>query len=102
MITVEFFEDKSGFEIRGHSGYKQSGSDIICASVSSAAYMTANTISEIIGSEIDAEEKSGYMKILIKDKNDRTDAIVDGLKLHLTELSKQYPKYVIIKKRISK
>lgn len=64
--------------------------------------MTANTISEIIGSEIDAEEKSGYMKILIKDKNDRTDAIVDGLKLHLTELSKQYPKYVIIKKRISK
>ena len=97
MITVKFFEDKSGFEIKGHSGYKKIGSDIICASVSSAAYMAANTISEVVGSEIFAEDKSGYMKILIKDKNDKTNLIVDGLKLHLTELSKQYPKFVIIK-----
>ncbi|WP_442974828.1 ribosomal-processing cysteine protease Prp, partial [Ruminococcus sp.] len=33
-----------GFEISGHSDYSEHGSDIICAAVSSAAYMAANTV----------------------------------------------------------
>ena len=36
-----------GFEISGHSDYSEEGSDIICAAVSSAAYMTANTLTAI-------------------------------------------------------
>lgn len=52
--------DLIGFRISGHSGFAESGSDIVCASISSAAYMAANTITDIINisAEVDVDEKT--------------------------------------------
>ena len=43
MITVRFFGKKPiyGFHITGHSDANPDGPEVICAGVSSAAYMTA-------------------------------------------------------------
>ena len=38
----------TGFDISGHAMFAESGSDIVCASVSSAAYMAANTVTAVI------------------------------------------------------
>ena len=49
MIKARFFTEDHllcGYEISGHSGSAESGQDVICAFVSSAAYMAANTLSE--------------------------------------------------------
>lgn len=35
-----------GFTVKGHSGYAESGNDIICAGVSSALMLTVNTITD--------------------------------------------------------
>ena len=67
------------------------GQDIICASVSSAAFMAANTITEIIGIPARAEVESGSMVFYPEEVNENTEAVLRGLELHLTELSKQYP-----------
>ena len=44
MIRAEFFADAQGtllgFSVTGHAGLAESGEDILCAAVSSAAYMT--------------------------------------------------------------
>ena len=73
MISVEFFTTESGeligFQIRGHAGGIQ-GQDIVCAAVSSAAYMTANTITEILhvdASVAVAEEGEMYLRIPRRD-----------------------------------
>ena len=54
MIFVRFLSEASGnlvgFVMEGHAGYADPGEDIVCAAVSSVAYMTANTITEIIKS----------------------------------------------------
>ena len=50
MVTVTFYRSGDllqGFKISGHSGYAQEGSDIVCAAVSSASLMVANTITDI-------------------------------------------------------
>lgn len=50
MTTVTFLKSDDiicGFEISGHSDFAEEGSDIVCAAISSAAYMTANTVTEI-------------------------------------------------------
>ena len=51
MIRADFFANADGallgFSVLGHSGLAQEGEDILCAAVSSAAYMTANTVLEI-------------------------------------------------------
>ncbi len=52
MIKVKFFKAENlvkGFEVSGHSGSAEKGKDVICAFVSSACLMTANTIPEVIG-----------------------------------------------------
>ena len=36
-----------GFTLRGHAGAGVSGTDVVCAAISSAAYLAANTITEI-------------------------------------------------------
>ena len=52
MIFAEFFIKNSayvGFKFKGHAGYDDFGNDIVCASVSSAVQLTANTITEFFG-----------------------------------------------------
>ena len=94
MINICFIKDENlivGFEIKGHSGYSDEGSDIVCASVSSAAYMTANTITEILGLSADISVDEGYMMMKLTSQNAlKAQDILRGFELHVTELSKQY------------
>ena len=94
MIRVKFLvgnRQLAGFEIKGHADFADIGEDIVCASVSSAAFMAANTVTEIIGADADAAESDGAMTFLVKKPCERTETVLKGLELHLTELSKQYP-----------
>ena len=95
MTKVVFFADKSGiygFQISGHSTESCNDAEgkIVCSAVSSAAYMAANTVSEIIGDKVDAEVSDGFMRILVKDISESSKSVLEGLKLHISELSKQY------------
>ncbi len=94
MIRVKFLvgnRQLAGFEIRGHADFADIGEDIVCASVSSAAFMAANTITEIIGAKAEANADNGAMSLTVKEPCERTGTVLKGLELHLTELSKQYP-----------
>lgn len=97
MIKARFFTEGdflTGFEIKGHSGYSEAGSDIICAAVSSAAYMAANTITEIIGLQADITlNDDGFLKLVIKPEG-QSQTILRGLKLHLEALSQEYPENI--------
>ena len=99
MIKVRFLignKQLQGFEISGHAGYAESGKDIICASVSSAVYMAANTITDVICADADAVDGDGRMTVTLNQANEQAQAVLRGLELHLTELSKQYPENIKI------
>ena len=99
MIRVKFLvgnRQLQGFEISGHAMYAESGKDIICASVSSAAYMAANTITDVIRADADASAGDGTMSVTLNQPNEQAQAVLRGLELHLTELSKQYPENIKI------
>ena len=99
MIKVRFSVGNGqlkGFEISGHAMFAESGKDIICASVSSAAYMAANTITDVIGANADAKAGDGAMSLSLNQPDERSQAVLKGLELHLTELSKQYPQNIRI------
>ena len=94
MIRVRFLvgnRQLKGFQIIGHSGFAETGEDIVCASVSSAAYMAANTVTDIIGANADVSVSDAEMMLIINEPCERTETVLKGLELHLTELSKQYP-----------
>ena len=94
MTRVKFLIGNNrlhGFEISGHSMFAPEGQDIVCAAVSSAALMAANTITDVIGTPAKAEAESGSMIFYLSETNEKTEAILRGFELHLKELSKQYP-----------
>ena len=63
---------------------------LVCSAVSSAAYMTANTITEIIGDNADIEVDDGKMILKVENPSDKTRAILEGFKLHIQQLHEQY------------
>lgn len=95
MIKAIFFNQGdllTGFEVEGHGGGEE-GTDIVCAAVSSAVYMTANTVTEILSVDADIKVEDGYLYFKVQPLSE-TQAILKGLQLHLISLSKDYPKNI--------
>lgn len=98
MSKVKFFVTNSclsGFSVEGHSGYAERGSDIVCAAVSSATLMCANTITEILGLEANISQSDGFLSVEVSEY-ESAQAVLRGLELHLKELAKQYPSNISI------
>ena len=79
----------------GHTGVR--GESVVCAAVSSACYMAANTITDVLMLDADISLSDGYMKLLLSGGNaEPAQAILQGLQLHLEQLAEQYPKNIKI------
>ena len=94
MIRVRFQtadDSITGFHLSGHAGAGEHGQDIVCAAVSSAAYMTANTIIEIVNAPVSVTVKDGLMDLKVLSRIDRCQDILSGFQLHIQALAEQYP-----------
>ena len=94
MIAADFMTDPGGlllgFRLSGHSGSAAQGEDIICAAVSSAAY-----ISGVIHAQAEISACDGYMQVRVDERAaPRCQDVLEGLKLHLLGLEEQYPKNI--------
>jgi len=101
MISVVFIFEKNfiiGYKVSGHSGHKKHGHDIICAAVSSAAYMTVNAITEILCANAFTSIKDGYMYVKIASQDaDLCSLVFQSFKLHIKALCKQYGNFINFK-----
>ena len=83
------------FTVDGHSGYAESGSDIVCASVSSAVWLTINGIEKQNLARLSYEERDGFVNCKITDKvGSGADVLLDSLVMFITELAGQYKDYL--------
>ena len=86
-----------GFDVQGHSGSAVSGQDIVCAAVSSAVYMAANTLTEVSGCVADIHEADGQLSYTVCEADiQKAQEVLSGLHIHLQGLSAQYPKFIKI------
>ena len=101
MTEVRFLFENDilvGFHLNGHStssAYDDVGR-LVCASISSAAYMTANTVTEIIGAYAvtEVDEKEGKMLLEVKSDYEEAMPVLLGFKLHMEQLSEQFTDYI--------
>lgn len=97
MVRFKFVRNGKtniGFVSSGHAGFAESGQDIICAAVSSAAYMTANTITDIYNAKAEIEVKDGYMSLLLTENDEQSINLLRGLEAHIRALAKEYPRNI--------
>ena len=97
-IVINETDSINSIEISGHSGYKEAGSDIVCASVSSICITTVNGILSIDSDAIDYKDSDGYLKINIIRHSDITDKLVINMINLLEELKKDYKNYIEIRR----
>lgn len=102
MIKADFLVNPQGmiigFIVDGHADFAESGADIVCSAVSSAAYMAANMITEILAvTPITVRAEDGYMILRIEEKDTKTCRdIFEALKMHLLSLEEQYSGYILV------
>ena len=99
MIKVEMKRNKdeiSKIIISGHSGYEESGKDIVCASVSSFAITTVNAILRFDQDALTYIEKDGFLEITFLKKSEIISSLTSNMIELLEELQKQYSNYLKI------
>ncbi len=90
MTCVRIFKD--GFSVKGHStvNCEDLEGKLVCSSISSATYLVANTITDVIGDKAKIKEADGELFLRVENASEKTRAILDGFKLHMQCLEEQY------------
>ncbi|MBQ9544706.1 MAG: ribosomal-processing cysteine protease Prp [Clostridia bacterium] len=97
MIRATFYRAGgvlSGFEISGHSGLSQAGSDILCAAVSAMTQLVVNTLTDQFGTKIalKTDPESAFVSVRIVDAGSGcADALMRGFRNELELLCGEYP-----------
>ena len=90
----------TGFSVKGHSGYAEEGSDIVCAGISALVITTENALCQILKlSPTERGGEDGFLEVLLPEK--MTDAqlhdaqlLMNTLHIGLENIAQAYPDYV--------
>ena len=108
LISASFYKRNgkhAGFHIKGHSGYSEAGSDIVCSAVSAIAQTTLLGLIEIVKPEMDYKiDQEGEIDCIIhKETNEgalmRAELLIDTMRLGLESIKQNYGKYLSISER---
>ena len=100
MTKVKLFPN--GFSVKGHcsANVNDEAGKLVCAAVSSAVYLTANTITEVVGDKADITEKDGEMTVIVSSVSEHTKTVLQGFKIHILQLSEQYPNCIKVNSEV--
>ena len=100
MITIEIIKNKT-IKVKGHANYAEYGQDIVCASVSTAVYMSVNQIEVFDKIEcIKTTILEGNACIEVVREDEIVNKVISNLIFTLRDLELQYPKYIKINEKI--
>ena len=102
MIRCEFFTENdriTGFTVSGHSGYEESGKDVVCAYVTAVVTMAEATINDVCGANAKVRVKEEDARITLTlptscDEEDAIQAVLAGMMLTLCSMRDDYSDYI--------
>ena len=100
MIRVIVEKDKEEYKkvtISGHAMYDDYGKDIVCSACSSIVTTTVNGILALNKDSLDYKVSPKGMKIVVKDKEETTQRLIDNMICLLKELEEDYPTNIEVK-----
>ena len=89
----------TGFTVSGHSGYEESGKDIVCAYVTAVVTMAEATINDVCGAKAKVRVGENDARITLKlpkscDEEDTVQAVLAGMMVTLIGLQEDYPDFI--------
>lgn len=84
----------------GHTGYAESGEDIVCAAISAIIQTAAMGLTEVAGikARVDRNDEDGYFGITLpslgEDKRRDADLIIETALRGIADIEKSYPDFI--------
>ncbi len=112
MTTITFYKTNGvyyGFEEQGHTGFAESGDDILCSALSAMTMLIINTIEVSYASSVDytIDEKTTDIRLIAKsalpkyEKDEKKQFAISGLIqayfFQLMDLTEEYYDYLDVK-----
>lgn len=101
MTIVTFLTEDAriiGFDVQGHSGWGESGEDIVCAAITSAVRLVEATVNDVMGlcaavkvREADASISLRLPGGLANTAESTCQNLLTGLMVYLAQLHDEYP-----------
>ena len=101
MIKAVFYKKNgglSGFSLSGHAGWGESGSDgaaagsgVVCASVSSAAELVCNTVTDFFNDEAEVSVLENKLALKLKSGSENSRRLLESFYAHLGLISEEFP-----------
>ena len=101
MTTVTFLTEDAriiGFDVQGHSGWGESGEDIVCAAITSAVRLVEATVNDVMGlcAAVKVREADASISLRLPDGLANTaestcQNLLTGLMVYLAQLHDEYP-----------
>lgn len=107
MTRINFYRNNTKdiycFTVEGHSGYAESGSDIVCSAISVLVFNTINSIQKFTDDNIvfDIKEDGAYIKCTLPDiktgkVSHDANLLLNAMAFGLEALKDEYGKYINI------
>ena len=101
MTTVTFLTEDAriiGFDVQGHSGWGESGEDIVCAAITSAVRLVEATVNDVMGlcAAVKVREADDSISLrlpggLANTAESTCQNLLTGLMVYLAQLHDEYP-----------
>lgn len=101
MTTVTFLTEDAriiGFDVQGHSGWGESGEDIVCAAITSAVRLVEATVNDVMGLCAAVKVREADVSIslrlpggLANTAESTCQNLLTGLMVYLAQLHDEYP-----------
>ena len=106
MTKASFVTEGSriqAFTIEGHSGWADSGEDILCAAITSAVRLTECAVNDVLGLEaqvkVNEQDASLTLKLprnLEGEADQVCQTLLAALMVHFVQLAEEYPDYITV------
>ena len=98
MTRITIFK-KNGkiceYQIKGHSGFAEEGSDIVCAGISTAGQMALIALNEVLKLDVEFDIKDAYLHVFLKDFQDaKAQVVLRAMEKTFEDITKNYDKNV--------
>ena len=102
MITVTLVKegnDLKGFSVKGHAGYADYGSDIVCSAVSALALNCCNSITELTDDKPVIKQNAkngGFLSLKLTEASKECILLLKSFELGVKSVAEDYGKFIKI------
>ena len=92
----------TGFKVSGHSGYEESGKDIVCAGISALTINFINSVEEFMDDRfvVNTNEEDGMIDFKFESEPSKeSQVLLDSLVFGLENLAKDYKEFISLEFR---